>query len=110
MNASLMQPVMNNTRWRELQTAMIELKSVQTLWRTRCLENGFISAWDGEWFYHFSQGGYTDIEWVEIKVEGESEREIVLSRLKKIHVPGEVTEHGFKVFGYIPAGQTVDYL
>ncbi|WP_278473086.1 DUF6678 family protein [Gimesia maris] len=50
MNASLMQPVMNNTRWRELQTAMIELKSVQTLWRTRCLENSFISAWDGEWF------------------------------------------------------------
>lgn len=105
-----MQPVMNNTKWRELQTAMYELEDVDTRWRTRCVDNGFVSAWDGEWFYHFSEGGYAYIEWVEIRVESEREREIVLSLLKKIHVPGEVTEHGFKVFGYVPVGQTVEYL
>ena len=64
-----MQPVLNNTKWRELQSSMYGLNSDSPMWRTRCITNGFISDWDGEWFYHFSKGGFTDIEWVELKID-----------------------------------------
>jgi len=30
--------------------------------------------------------------------------------LKDIHLPGEITEVGFKIFGYIEEGVSVDYL
>lgn len=105
-----MQPVMNDTKWRELQMAMYEIKDFCPRWRSRCLENGYVSDWDGEWFYHFSEGGYADIEWVEIKAENAAEAAIVLAALNKIHVPGEQWEHGFRVYGYVTAGQPVDYL
>ncbi|MCA9014065.1 MAG: hypothetical protein KDA77_01925 [Planctomycetaceae bacterium] len=105
-----MQPVMNDTKWRELQMAMYEIKDFCPQWRTRCLENGYVSHWDGEWFYHFSEGGYADIEWVEIKAENVEEAAIVLAALKKIHVPGEQWEHGFRVYGYVTECQPVEYL
>ncbi len=79
-------------------------------WRTQCLTNRFISSWDSEWFYHFSEGGFEDIEWLEIKVENEEQSELVLSSLKSIHVPGVKTDNGYKVYGYIPEGESVDYL
>ncbi|QDU07024.1 DUF6678 family protein [Gimesia aquarii] len=105
-----MQSVMNNTKWRELQMAMYGIKDFCPRWRTRCLENGYLASWDGEWFYHFSEQGYDWIEWVEIKTENAEEDSIVLSELKRIHVPGHRTEHGFKVYGYVKEGQPVNYL
>lgn len=104
-----MLPVMNNTKWKELQEAMYGLQQ-RPQWRTRCTTNGYISSWDGEWFYHFSEGGFEDIEWVEIKAENETQSELVLSLLKSIHVPGIKTEYGFKVYGYVHEGESVDYL
>lgn len=81
-----MLPVMNNAKWKEIQEAMYGLQH-KPQWRTQSLKNGYISNWDSEWFYHFSEGGFDDIEWVEIK-----------------------TENGFKVFGYVREGELVDYL
>lgn len=102
-------PVMNNTKWKEIQEAMYGLQQ-KPQWRTRCVTNGYISNWDGEWFYHFSEGGFKDIEWVEIKVENNEQFELVSSSLKSIHVPGEKIENGFKVYGYIRDGESVEYL
>lgn len=100
---------MNNTKWKEIHKAMYELQE-SPKWRTKCVTNGYISCWDGEWFYHFSEGGFEDIEWVEIKTEDKEQSDRVLSILKSIHVPSIKTEHGFKVYGYIIEGASVDYL
>lgn len=102
-------PVMNKTKWKEIQEAMYGLQN-SPQWRTRCVTNGYISNWDGEWFYHFSEGGFDDIEWVEIRAENDEQSKIILSSLKSIHVPGIKTENGFKVFGYVRAGESIDYL
>ena len=101
---------MNNTKWRELQAAMYELRKPSPQWRTKCIDNAYISSWDGEWYYHFSVGGYKDIEWVEIKFENEEQKNIILSALKVIHVPGCEIENGYKVYGYINEGQSIDYI
>ncbi|MDH3377749.1 MAG: hypothetical protein OEQ39_12440 [Gammaproteobacteria bacterium] len=101
---------MNNTKWNELQAAMIKLEADSPKWRTCCTTNGYISDWDNEWFYHFSEGGFDDIEWAELKIENEKHKELVYSILKKIHVPGHETENGFKVYGYIKSGEKVDYI
>jgi len=81
--------VMNNTKWKELQKAMYEL---------------------GEWYYHFSVGGFKDIEWVEIRAEDDEGKGVLLSELRKIHVPGVEIENGCRVYGYIEEGKVVDYV
>ena len=101
---------MNNTKWRELQMAMYELKENHPKWRSKCIDNEFISEWDGEWYYHFSEGGYKDLEWVEIKIENQEQKTLVHSKLKDIRVPGHEIENGFRVYGYIKKGQSVDYI
>ena len=108
--SSSMLSVMNKTKWYELQMAMYELKELCPEWRTSSLANGYLSEWDGDWYYHFSEGGYKDIEWVEIKIENVLQKEVVLSELQKIHVPGHETEQGFKVYGYIQEGKSISYL
>jgi len=56
-----MHPVMNNTKWEELRAAMLELGMPSPKWRTRIIGSGVESGWDSEWFYHFKEGGYTDL-------------------------------------------------
>lgn len=68
------------------------------------------SNWDREWFYHFSDGGFEDIEWVEIKVETDQQAKEILSILKSIHVPGIRTYIGYIVYGYVRDDDFVDYL
>lgn len=106
----MLNPVLNNTKWRELQNAMYALKDLHPKWRTRCKDNGYETNWDGEWYYHFSVGGYSDIEWVEIQITSEKQRIAVLKCLQEIHLPGIITQNGFKVFGYLEQGQAIEYL
>jgi len=103
-------PVMNNTKWEELRTAMCELEKLSPQWQTKDIETGYICQWDGEWFYHFSEGGYETIEWVNIKIVSQEQKKAVLRSIVKIHVPGEETDEGFRVYGYLKLGQQVDYL
>lgn len=105
-----MHPVMNDTKWEEIRLAMYSLGELAPRWRTLDLENGRVSEWDGEWFYHFSVGGYRFIESLEITVVSHAQKEAVLSALIRIRVPGEHAEYGFKVFGYVADGAAVDYL
>jgi hypothetical protein len=101
-------PVMNNTKWDELRLAMYDIQPAPS-WRTKCWENGFISHWDGEWYYHFRDGGYETVEWVEIRVESKDHKDTVLAALAKVHVPTEEIENGFRVYGYIHQGQAIQY-
>jgi len=100
--------LMNNTKWDELRIAMYEFP--QTLmWRTKDIENGYISEWDGEWYYHFRAGGYKTIEWVEILIDNEQTKQEIIEILKMIHVPGEVEETIIRVYGYTK-DKFVDYI
>jgi len=105
-----MLPLMSDTKWDEVRLAMYELGPLSPKWRTLDVENGHLSDWDSEWFYHFRRGGYKFIKWVEIPIESPQQRQAVLTELTKVHVPGEHTESGFRVLGYAELGTEVDYL
>lgn len=104
-----MVPLMNNTKWDELRLAMYNLGDLHPRWRTKDV-SGFISPWDGEWFYHFQVGGYASVEWVEVQIQSGEQDEAVLALLRLIHLPGHRIEHGFRVYGYVPAGTSMDYI
>ena len=101
-------PVMNNTKWEELRLAMYAIKGGTTY---RCMFiTGHYSDPDGEWYYHFRQGGYDDIRYVDIFAKNQIHREQIRGALERIHLPGEETENGFRVYGYAVPGQVLDYL
>ncbi|AMC37166.1 hypothetical protein VN23_18825 [Janthinobacterium sp. B9-8] len=99
---------MNNTKWDELRLAMYELEPTPA-WRTKCLENEYVTPWDCEWYYHFREGGYEITEWVEIRIESNDQKDCVLTELIRIHVPVEKITEGFRVYGYIWLGQPLEY-
>lgn len=103
-----MQPLMNNTKWEELRLAMHALKPAPR-WRTMT-RNGYVSAPDREWYYHFRDGGYDDIVHVDILADDAGHRARIRAALQPIHLPGEETADGFRVYGYAEPGQAVDYL
>jgi hypothetical protein len=72
--------------------------------------NGYYSFLDGEWFYHFREGGYKSIFYVDIFLRNHEQREMVRNRLKSMHVPGEESAEGFRVYGYARPGQTLNYI
>ena len=103
-----MNALMNNTKWEELRLAMYGIESAP---RYRCMTiGGYYLDADAEWFYHFRAGGYDDIRYVDIFVESQAHRTQIRGALKAIHLPGEETDDGFRVYGYALPGQTLDYL
>ena len=100
---------MNDTKWEELRFAMYNLGN-RPKWRTKDVENGYLSDWDGEWYHHFKNGGYKTIEYVEIKVSDDEMRNLVRNILAKIHVPGYETQEGFIVKGYTNASESLEYI
>ena len=101
---------MNDTKWDEVRLAMYGLGPHSPKWRTRDRVSGYESDWDGEWFYHFRTGGYATIEWVEIATADPTQREAVRSALHFVHVPGEETPAGFRVYGFTEPGLVLEYL
>ena len=89
---------------------MYGLARLAPRWRTSDVESGYVSEWEREWFYHFRMGGYASIQWVEIAVDSDAQRDAILKELVRIHVPGERTASGYRIFGYAETGQTVDYI
>ena len=70
----------------------------------------FESGWDSEWFYHFKDGGYEDLEWLEIRAATAEQAPMLHAALRSTHVPGIKTDVGFKVFGHLPKGMPCEYL
>lgn len=104
----MLHPAMNNTKWNEVRSEMLKLQ-LPPAWTTVAI-NGFRSQPDRDWHYHLKAGGYEDILELHILVENATRREEIRTALKKVHVPGEETPEGFRVFGYLSDGQTADYL
>jgi len=101
---------MNDTKWDEVRLAMYGLGPFSPKWRTRDRASGYVSEWDGEWYYHFRTGGYDSIEWLEIATANRDQRNTVRAALHGIHVPGEETPTGFRVYGFTEAGRVLEYL
>lgn len=78
-------------------------------WRTKDL-SGYICPWDSEWFYHFRDGGYESIEWVEIEVVSLTQDAAVLALLQLIHLPGHRIDRGFRVYGHVRDGEAMEYI
>ncbi len=104
-----MHAVMNNTKWDELRLAMYALGRLSPRWRTKDL-SGYVSPLDGEWFFHFRDGGYSSIEWVEILITTSEQQAAVEAALRRVHVPGQRFENGFRVYGYVADGEASGYL
>ncbi len=102
--------VMNNTKWEELRLGMYNLNDLSPQWRTRDLESGYVSQWDREWYYHFRTSGYKTIEWVEIKVDTEEQEKAVFEVIKKINLPGERINIGYRIYGYAPKDKQINYI
>lgn len=109
MNDMDMHPVMNDTKWDEVRLAMYDLEQVSR-WRTRDRHSGYVSDWDADWSYHFRNGGYDSIEWVEIRPAAPGQLPEILDALRRIGVPGRATDEAVTVFGYVKQGATVDWL
>lgn len=99
---------MNNTKWNEIRMAMINMIS-PPLWKTTSL-NGYESAVDSEWFYHFSEGGYSDIQYLDILTNSVEQHAVVGAILRAIHLPGIETSTGYRILGYADSASNVDYL
>ncbi|WP_309394581.1 DUF6678 family protein [Chelatococcus sambhunathii] len=108
VNITDLHPLMNDTKWDELRLSMHRIENRPQF---RCKDaNGFYSEPDREWFYHFRGIEYKSLIYVDILVSDPSQRVIVRTELKVIHVPGEETAEGFRVYGYSRPGQTLDYI
>jgi len=99
---------MNNTKWNEIRMAMGRMESPPS-WKITLL-NGYESAVDGEWFYHFREGGYLDIQYLDILTNSVAQHAIVGPILRAIHLPGIESKNGYRILGYADVSSYVDYL
>lgn len=99
---------MNNTKWDEIRLAMVTMKS-PPIWKITYI-NGYETAVDGEWFYHFSEGGYLDIYYLDVITNSADQHASVGAILRTIHLPGMETATGYRIFGYADSFSNVNYL
>lgn len=103
--------VANDTKWRELREAVLNLKSSdQPRFRCKNLETGNLSQWDGEWFYHWTSYGRDWMEWAELSIATPHQRTLVRAILKRIRFAGEETAAGFRIYGYVRSGESAGYI
>lgn len=102
--------VMNNTKWEELRLAMYELGRLHPQFRIKDRDRDEPWAWDGDWCYHFRLRAYEAIEYVDLRVGSQEQRDAVGDRLRAIHLPGTETDEGFRICGWIKPGDFVEYL
>jgi monoamine oxidase len=104
-----MAALMNDTKLDEFRRAMYGLESSRPFWRTKDL-SGDVTCWDRDWRMHFRTSFYSSIEWVDIKITSSDQDALVLASLRQIRVPGQRTEDGFRIYGYVPHGAHIHYV
>ncbi|KPA22136.1 hypothetical protein shim_15830 [Shimia sp. SK013] len=96
--------VCNDTKWLELRACMLAVPpALRPSFRSKFLLNGYVSRWDSEWHYHFLEGGFTNVEWFDLKFEL-SPTEALVNDILAIGLAGFGTEHGVRLLGYAPNG------
>ncbi|MGP2417215.1 hypothetical protein ACTUSQ_24095, partial [Pantoea ananatis] len=63
-----------------------------------------------EWFYHFSEGGYLDSQYLDILTNSVAQHAMVGTILRAIHLPGIESKNGYRILGYADASSYMDYL
>lgn len=102
--------VSNNSRWQQLRVVMLQLDGLERPeFRSRCVTNGYVSEWDSEWCYHFSDGGYKDIEWFELRGGSLLEPQ-VFADVVSIQFAGHLYENTLRLYGYLRNGVVADKL
>lgn len=102
---------MNDTKWNEIFTVFYQNECDGNIplvrWRTKDLETGFISNWDGSWT-HFGcePRNWKNIDYLQIELT-EQNREFVLQELKRVHIPGTISNGVATIYGY---RQDIDYI
>lgn len=97
--------VCNGSCWRQLRGLMLRLDPEdRPEFRSRCIENGYVSPWDGEWFHHFSAGGWADLEWIELRGEAMRDPE-VFGKIVSIQFVGAFSGNNLRLYGYVKAGE-----
>lgn len=90
---------MNDTKWRELCEAFRHWpKSPRFRIRDLLADEGYISDWDGEWYYHPLP--YVSIHWLEVELS-EDQIPQALDLCKRIGAPIERSPMGLRVWGWI---------
>ncbi|WP_331280454.1 DUF6678 family protein [Cedecea neteri] len=92
---------MNNIKRNEIRLAMFGMES-PPLWKITFI-NGYESAIDSKWFYHFNEGGYLDIHYLDILTKSVEQHATVGTILRAIHLPGVETStvKWFTEFGHL---------
>jgi len=101
--------VMNNTKWQELRLGMLQ-SSARVHFRGKDLETGSIGGWDCEWHYHFCLSGHDSIEWIELRPATDEERRTVEDILRTSHIPVELREGLYRIYGYAADTSKITYL
>jgi hypothetical protein len=101
---------MNDTKWRKLRLAMLDLSPLTPSYRLLHVEYGETTGWDGEWFYHFNLPTYRFIERLDLQPYNVLTRPNLHEVLKRLHLPGEETSLGYSIYGYSRGGRHLDYI
>ena len=101
--------VMNNTKWQELRIGTLQSKA-RVHFRGKDLETGSIGQWDCEWHYHFSLNGHDSTEWIELRPDTEEERRTVEDILRTYHIPVELRDGLYRIYGYADDTSRITYL
>ena len=102
---------MNNTKWNEIFNAFYQYEcSNEPLiirWRTKDYLTGYISEWDSTWT-HFGcePREWEKIEYLQLELT-DTNYDAVISNLKRIHVPGIISNNIATVYGY---RQDIDFI
>src|SRR5262245_53927836 len=97
-----MYSVCNDTKWAELREAMLALPiEVRPRWRSLSVD-GYEYGYDGGWYYHFRNGGYSDLRHVDIASIDEDVDAKVLAAIRAIGLAASRLEHlVWRVYGYV---------
>lgn len=97
LNAGIILPVMNNTKWAELIDAMVNAPQMKPEFRLHSLlaPNDHCTGWDREWHYHIHP--VAEIEWIELRTVSLN---WLLSTLRKHNLPFPLEDGVPRVWGY----------
>ncbi|WP_152610544.1 DUF6678 family protein [Leisingera sp. ANG-DT] len=102
--------VCNHTKWMELRALVLSLGADERPdFRSRCIASGNVSGWEREWFYHFCDGGFADLEWVELRGSCLADAEFQ-KRLAQIGLAGKAEGNAVLIFGFVTCGETAEKL
>lgn len=101
---------MNNTKWNEIGQIFWDIENNEDItieWDIKSVGYDYVENFECTWS-HFGPDmvKHKNIEWLKIRLTPQN-RERVISVLKAIHVPGEITDNEAIVYGY---RTDVDYI